>query len=281
MRFIDMHLHTTASDGSCTPSAVCQLAIDKGLAAIAITDHDTVDGVAEAISYVDDRITVVPGIEISAVYHGVEIHILGFYMDYTNPELISRLASIKQDRYNRNEEMCARFRADGIDMTMEKLQHGNPDTVVTRAHFARVLIAQGICKDMNQAFKKYLGKKCKYYIPTPDMPAADAIKLIKTYGKAAFIAHPLLYGFGYRQIEEMIEELKPYGLTGLEVYHSSNNTYESGKLREIARTHGMLISGGSDFHGAAKPDISVGSGRGGLRVTEAVFHDIQNYCFNR
>lgn len=281
MRFIDMHLHTTASDGSCTPSAVCQLAIDKGLAAIAITDHDTVDGVAEAISYVDDRITVVPGIEISAVYHGVEIHILGFYMDYTNPELISRLASIKQGRYNRNEEMCARFRADGIDMTMEKLQHGNPDTVVTRAHFARVLIAQGICKDMNQAFKKYLGKKCKYYIPTPDMPAADAIKLIKTYGKAAFIAHPLLYGFGYRQIEEMIEELKPYGLTGLEVYHSSNNTYESGKLREIARTHGMLISGGSDFHGAAKPDISVGSGRGGLRVTEAVFHDIQNYCFNR
>lgn len=281
MRFIDMHLHTTASDGSCTPSAVCQLAIDKGLAAIAITDHDTVDGVAEAISYVDDRITVVPGIEMSAVYHGVEIHILGFYMDYTNHELISSLASIKQDRYNRNEEMCARFRADGIDITMEKLQHGNPNTVVTRAHFARVLIAQGICKDMNQAFKKYLGKKCKYYIPTPDMPAADAIKLIKTYGKAAFIAHPLLYGFGYRQIEEMIEELKPYGLTGLEVYHSSNNTYESGKLREIARTHGLLISGGSDFHGAAKPDISVGSGRGGLRVTEAVFHDIQNYCFNR
>lgn len=281
MRFIDMHLHTTASDGSCTPSAVCQLAIDKGLAAIAITDHDTVDGVAEAISYVDDRITVVPGIEMSAVYHGVEIHILGFYMDYTNHELISSLASIKQGRYNRNEEMCARFRADGIDITMEKLQHGNPNMVVTRAHFARVLIAQGICKDMNQAFKKYLGKKCKYYIPTPDMPAADAIKLIKTYGKAAFIAHPLLYGFGYRQIEEMIEELKPYGLTGLEVYHSSNNTYESGKLREIARTHGLLISGGSDFHGAAKPDISVGSGRGGLRVTEAVFHDLQNYCFNR
>lgn len=281
MRFIDMHLHTTASDGSCTPSEVCQLAIDKGLAAIAITDHDTVDGVAEAISYVDDRITVVPGIEMSAVYHGVEIHILGFYMDYTNHELISSLASIKQGRYNRNEEMCARFRADGIDITMEKLQHGNPNTVVTRAHFARVLIAQGICKDMNQAFKKYLGKKCKYYIPTPDMPAADAIKLIKTYGKAAFIAHPLLYGFGYRQIEELIEELKPYGLTGLEVYHSSNNTYESGKLREIARTHGLLISGGSDFHGAAKPDISVGSGRGGLRVTEAVFHDIQNYCFNR
>lgn len=281
MRFIDMHLHTTASDGSCTPSAVCQLAIDKGLAAIAITDHDTVDGVAEAISYVDDRITVVPGIEMSAVYHGVEIHVLGFYMDYTNHELISSLASIKQGRYNRNEEMCARFRADGIDITMEKLQHGNPNTVVTRAHFARVLIAQGICKDMNQAFKKYLGKKCKYYIPTPDMPAADAIKLIKTYGKAAFIAHPLLYGFGYRQIEEMIEELKPYGLTGLEVYHSSNNTYESGKLREIARAHGLLISGGSDFHGAAKPDISVGSGRGGLRVTEAVFHDIQNYCFNR
>lgn len=304
MRFIDMHLHTTASDGSCSPSEVCQLAIDKGLAAIAITDHDTIDGVSEAISYAkhhnaslpsevvpntkengsafsssgDRHITVVPGIEMSAIYHGVEIHILGFYMDYTDPELISRLAAIKQARYDRNEAMCARFRADGIDMTMERLQHGNLDTVVTRAHFARILIADGICRDMNQAFKKYLGKKSKYYIPTPDIPADEAIELINTYGKAAFVAHPLLYGFGYKQIEEMLEELKTCGLAGLEVYHSSNNSYESGKLREIARAHGLLISGGSDFHGAAKPDISVGSGRGGLRITEAVFHDIKNYC---
>ena len=163
-------------------------------------------------------------------------------------------------------------------MTMEKLQHGNPDTVVTRAHFARVLIAEGVCRDMNQAFKKYLGKKSKYYIPTPDIPAEDAIELIRTYGKAAFIAHPLLYGFGYSQIEKMIDDLKPCGLSGLEVYHSSNNSYESGKLREIARAHGLLISGGSDFHGAAKPDISIGSGRGGLRITESVYHDIYDYC---
>ena len=106
----------------------------------------------------------------------------------------------------------------------------------------------------------------------------EAVDLICTYGKAAFIAHPLLYGFGYKQIEGMIEDLKPYGLSGLEVYHSSNNAYESGRLREIARAHGLLISGGSDFHGAAKPDISVGRGRGGLRITEAVFHDIQRYC---
>ena len=125
------------------------------------------------------------------------------------------------------------------------------------------------------SFKKYLGKKCKYYIPTPDIPAADAIRLIRTYGKAAFIAHPLIYGFGYKQIEDMLEELKPYGLSGLEVYDSSNNAYESGRLREIARKHGLLISGGSDFHGAAKPDISVGTGRGGLRITEAVFQDIK------
>ena len=260
---------------------MCQLAIDRNLAAIAITDHDTVDGVAEAIAYADNwnngdhHIEVVPGIEMSAIYNGVEIHILGFYMDYKNPELISRLAAIKQARYDRNEQMCERFRADGIDMTMEKLQHGNTDTVVTRAHFARILIAEGVCRDMNQAFKKYLGKKCKYYIPTPDIPAIDAIRLIRTYGKAAFIAHPLIYGFGYKQIEDMLEELKPYGLSGLEVYHSSNNAYESGRLREIARKHGLLISGGSDFHGAAKPDISVGTGRGGLRITEAVFQDIK------
>ena len=129
MRFIDMHLHTTASDGSCSPSEVCQLAIDRNLAAIAITDHDTVDGVSEAIAYADKwnstlphvksdapssvfsdsrdhHIDVVPGIEMSAIYNGVEIHILGFYMDYKSPELIARLASIRQGRYDRNEQMC-------------------------------------------------------------------------------------------------------------------------------------------------------------------------------
>lgn len=277
MRYIDMHIHTNASDGSCSPSEVVKLAADSNLAAIAITDHDTVDGVKEAMEASQIyNMDVVPGVEMSAIYNGVEIHILGYFMDYENQQLLSRLDSIKQARYDRNEAMCERFKKDGINMTMERLSFGHGNTVITRAHFARILIEDGICKDMNQAFKKYLHKKSKYYIPTPDMTAKEAVELITEYGKAAFIAHPLIYGFGYSQIEEMLIALKEFGITGLEAYHSSNNCYESGRLRELARKHGLLISGGSDFHGAAKPDIKVGFGRGGLHVTEAVYTDMLN-----
>lgn len=279
MRLIDLHLHTNASDGSYSPTEVCQMANEKNLAAIAITDHDTVDGIQEAVEYCSTHIAnmeMIPGIELSCKYQNREIHLLGFYMDYTNPELLSTLASIKEARYKRNLDMCHLFQADGIDMTIEKLQVGNPDTVITRAHFARVLLEEGICKTKDQAFKSYIGEKCKYYLPKPDISCEEAMKTIITYGKAAFLAHPLLYKLGYRQIEELIEYLKPLGLMGLEAYHSSNNSYESDKLRSIAAKHNLLISGGTDFHGVIKPDIQIGCGRGGMRVTEGILERIKN-----
>ena len=165
MRFIDLHVHTTASDGSFTPSEVCQMALDKGLAALAITDHDTVDGVPEAIRFMKNHqpapdtqdplpMELIPSIELSCNYGSREIHILGFYMDYTNPGLLAELNALKDARFNRNVEMCKLFQRDGIDMTIEKLQEGNPDTVITRAHFARVLIEDGIVKNKDQAFQR-------------------------------------------------------------------------------------------------------------------------------
>lgn len=274
MRFIDLHLHTTASDGSYSPAEVCQMAIQKKLSAIAITDHDTVDGIVEAMNYASE-IEIIPGIELSCKYNDREIHILGFYMDYTNPNLLSTLAAIKEARYKRNLEMCRLFQADGIDMTIEKLQAGNPETVITRAHFARVLLEEGICKTKDQAFKSYIGEKCKYYLPKPDISCEQAMDIINIYGKAAFLAHPLLYKLGYKQIDELIEYLKPLGLTGIEAYHSSNNSYESGKLRTMAENHGLLISGGTDFHGVIKPDIQIGCGRGSMRITEAILDRIK------
>ncbi len=281
MKLIDMHVHTTASDGSFTPSEVCRLAVEKGLAAIAITDHDTVDGIAEAFTYVKENaslLEVIPGIELSSIYNGTEIHILGFYMDYTNPELNKRLDEVKLARLNRNLAMCSLFQKDGIDMTMEKLQAGHPDTVITRAHFARVLMEEGICKTKDQAFQKYLNPNCKYYIPVPDMSSEEAIELISTYGKASFIAHPLLYHMSDSIIEEMIAYFATKGLTGVEIYHSTTNSYDSSKLRSIAAKYNLLTSGGSDFHGIIKPDISIGSGRGDLRVTLQHLTNLKEYC---
>lgn len=271
MSYIDLHVHSNASDGSYTPSQVAELAIEAGLSAIALTDHDTVDGVAEIMDFTKDKpLTVIPGIELSAYYNNREVHILGYYMDYENPELEKELLEMKKAREGRNLKMVAMMQADGLPVTMEKLLHGNPDSVITRAHFARVLVEEGVCKDKNQAFNKYIGVGCKYYLPKPQVTCEKAMRILTTYSKAAFLAHPLLYHFGYAQIEELLDFLKSLGLKGLEAWHSSNNRYESEKLSAIARKHELAVSGGSDFHGIVKPNIMIGRGRGNMKISEEI-----------
>ncbi len=276
MELIDLHVHSNASDGSYTPSEVCDLAIDAGLSAMALTDHDTVDGIEEIIGYSKDKkIEVVPGIELSCYYHEREIHILGFFVDYKNEELSAELSKLKSLRDERNVKMVELMRNDGIDITMEKLLHGNPDSVITRAHFARCLVEEGVCKDKNVAFNKYIGVGCKYYLPKTKVSCEYAMEILNKYSAGAFLAHPLLYKLGYAQIEELVVYLKRLGLKGIEAYHSSNNSYESDKLRSLAIKHELLISGGSDFHGVIKPNISLGTGRGGMKIPMRILDQIK------
>lgn len=267
MDLIDLHVHSNASDGSFTPTQVAGLAMDAGLCAIALTDHDTVDGIAEIMEYTKNKsLEVVPGIELSCYYNNREIHILGFYVDYENPELANELKVLKEARTGRNIKMIELMQQDGLPVTMDKLLHGNPDSVITRAHFARVLVEEGVCKDKETAFRKYIGIGCKYYLPKPQVTCEKAMSILTKYSRAAFLAHPLIYHLGYAQIEELLVYLKGLGLKGLEAYHSSNNAYESDRLRQIAAKYGLNISGGSDFHGIIKPNIQLGVGRGGMRV---------------
>lgn len=276
IKLIDLHVHSNASDGSFSPSEVADLAIEAGLSAIALTDHDTIDGIPEIMKYTEGKdLEIVPGIELSCYYQKREIHILGFYMDYNNSELNQELSRLKEARENRNIKMVDLMQKDGIPVTMEKLLHGNPDSVITRAHFARVLVEEGICKDKNAAFRKYIGVGCKYYLAKPEVTCEQAMDIITKYGKAAFLAHPLIYHLGYTQIEELIDYLKPMGLKGIEAYHSSNNSYESDKLRSIALKKELAISGGSDFHGAVKPDIMIGRGRGGMKIPMRLLDNIK------
>lgn len=276
MKLIDLHVHSNASDGSLSPSQVADEAIRQGLCAIALTDHDTIDGIPEILNYTEDNpLTVVPGIELSCYYNKREIHLLGFYMDYENPGLHKELDKLKQARENRNLKMIELMQADGLPITLEKLLHGNPDSVITRAHFARVLVEEGICKDKNTAFKSYIGIGCKYYLPKPEVSCEHAMSILTSYSKAAFLAHPLIYHFGYTQIEDLTDYLMSLGLKGIEAYHSSNNSYESDKLRSLALKKGLAISGGSDFHGAVKPDITMGKGRGGMRIPLRLLDNIQ------
>lgn len=276
MELIDLHVHSNASDGSLTPTEVADEAMRMGLSAIALTDHDTIDGIPEILEYTKDKpLEVVPGIELSCYYNNREVHILGFYMDYANPALNEELSELKMAREGRNLKMVELMQADGLPVTMEKLLHGNPDSVITRAHFARVLVEEGVCKDKEAAFKKYIGIGCKYYLPKPQVTCETAMKILTTYSKGAFLAHPLLYHLGYAQIEELLIYLKSLGLKGVEAYHSSNNAYESDKLRSMAMKLGLGISGGSDFHGAVKPNIQMGKGRGGMKISMHLLDEIK------
>lgn len=276
MDLIDLHVHSNASDGSFTPTQLADLAIASGLRAIALTDHDTVDGVAEIMDYTKDKpLEVVPGIELSCYYNNREIHILGFYVDYKNPKLSDELNVLKKARVERNLKMLELMQKDELPVTMEKLLHGNPDSVITRAHFARVLVEEGVCRDKEVAFRKYIGIGCKYYLPKPQVTCEKAMNILTKYSKGAFLAHPLIYHLGYAQIEELLVYLKGLGLKGLEAYHSSNNAYESDKLRQIAIKHDLKISGGSDFHGIIKPNIQLGLGRGRMRIDFQLLEEIK------
>lgn len=267
LKLIDLHVHSTASDGSYTPAEVTALAVRAGLTAIALTDHDTVSGVGEALDAAGDTaLEVVPGVELSCLYKEKEIHILGLYIDYTDKNFLDFLNAAEIKRNSRNQLMLEAFQKDGFPIAWDDLLMGNPETVVTRAHFARALVKKGCVASVDQAFKKYLNPDCPYYRKREIITPGEAVQAIRDAGGFPVLAHPCLYKLGWMQTGELIRTMKELGLGGLECWHSSNYAEESSKLCRLADQYGLLPTGGSDFHGAAKPDIQLGKGRGSLRV---------------
>ncbi|MDD5949414.1 MAG: PHP domain-containing protein [Lachnospiraceae bacterium] len=290
---VDLHTHSTASDGTLTPAQVVRHAYDKGLKAIALTDHDTVDGVAEAMqecAALNEELAgcgvnelkeqwnpfeVIPGIEISCNYGKTELHILGLFIDYKNEELCNALVEIREKRIARNKKMVELFQEHNMDITLEDLYHGNYNTVITRAHFARIMLEKGYIKTKAEAFDRYIGPGCPLYLPKPTITPEHAMSMLTGAKAVPVLAHPYQYKLGDAGTEECVQYLMKLGLKGVEAYHSSNNTYESGKLKDMAVRNGLLVTGGSDFHGANKPDIEIGCGRGGLRVHESLLEDVR------
>lgn len=275
MSFIDLHVHSTASDGTFSPAAVAGLAISAGLSAIALTDHDTVAGIGQARAAAGSFLEVIPGAELSALWNEKEIHILGLFLNPSSPALLSSLEALRQRRENRNREILSRLEKAGFPMTEEELQAGNPDTVITRAHFARVMLEKGYVASRKDAFRRYLEPGCPYCPRKEHLDPGTALELILDAGGFAALAHPLQYRFSNRELDELTAWLTERGMKGLEVYHSSNNAWESQKLKELAVRHGLLPTGGSDFHGASKPDLSIGSGRGNMRISSLLLDPIR------
>lgn len=276
MGFVDLHIHSNASDGTFSPSQVVELAKNSGLDAFALTDHDTTAGVPEALEKGRDlNIEVIPGIEVSSSFDGTEIHILGLFVNPDDPVLAAMLEKMRISRDRRNEKMLENLAADGISFTKEELCGDNPDTIITRAHIAHALVAKGICSGMDQAFKKYLQYGGRYCPQKEHLSPEEVVKTLISNGAFVALAHPFQYKFGDKKTEELIAHMADLGMKGLEVYHSSNNKLESMKLQEMAVRHHLLPTGGSDFHGGNKPDISIGTGRGGLRVSSLLLEDIK------
>lgn len=275
-RIVDLHVHSTESDGTLTPEDLVAEAKKVGLAAFALTDHDTCQGVGKAMPLAASAgIELIPGIELSTDYHGKEVHIVGLYIDIENEQLLKKTAEYRKCRSERNALMVEALRKEGLSITMEELVAENPDCVITRANIARFLYEHGQIKSVREAFDRYIGDHCKCYVGRLKVASTDAVRLIKEAGGTAILAHPLLYGLSNTNLQKMIDALKPVGLDGLEAIYSTYTTGEEQQMKRLARENGLLISGGSDFHGSNKPDIALGRGRGHLYIPYSVLETIK------
>jgi predicted metal-dependent phosphoesterase TrpH len=257
------------SDGTLSPTEVVKLAKEAGLTAIALTDHDTIDGVSEAIEAGEKYgVKVVPGIEISAEYKGGDLHILGLNVDYHNEEFIVKVSVCRDSRHNRNLKMVEKMQQCGFPVTWEEMLKRFGDNSITRAHFAKYLIDEGYVKDKDEAFNKYLNPGCPCYLPRVKVSPFEAIDVIKEAGGHPVLAHPLLYKMPYDRLESVIVMLQNHGLEGIEGRYALNKVEDDVLLDKLAKRHGLKMTGGSDFHGTIKPDISIGVGKGDLKVEE-------------
>lgn len=273
---VDLHTHTTASDGTYTPTELVDYAIEKGLTAIAITDHDTVSGLEEAIDYAKDKpIQVIPGIEFSTEYNGKDVHIVGLNIDYRNPFFLEKLERFIDSRDTRNEKMCKLLTEAGFPMTLKDLEEAYPDSVITRAHMARFMYEKGYISNREKAFEKYIGDNCPCYVPREKVNPAQAIRLIKEAGGVPVLAHPILYKLSLPKLEELIGDLSAHGLVGIEAIYSTYNRADEALIRKLAKQYGLKLSGGSDFHGKNKPYIDLGVGRGNLNVPDEIWKNLQ------
>ncbi len=275
MRAIDLHTHTCKSDGSYTPTDLVDYAIEKNLAAVAITDHDSIEGLDEAVAHAAalrerglPSVEMIPGIEFSTKYEKQDVHIVGLYISYEREAFQSALGSFVDSRVSRNRKMCENLQGAGIDITYEKLLAMYPDAVITRAHYASYLLEHGYVKSRQDAFARYLGDHTKYFVPREKVTPSQAVDLILKADGVPILAHPPLYHMGNDRLDTLVSSLKADGLMGIEVFYSTYSNQDVRDMQRLAAKYNLLVSGGSDFHGANKPGLDLGCGYGKLYIPE-------------
>jgi len=273
---VDLHVHSTRSDGTYTPSQLVDYAIEKGLKAFALTDHDTVDGIEEALEAAEGKsIEVIPGIEYSTEYRKRDVHIVGLFIDYKAPVFLEYLKRFQDSRIERNHKLCRNLQGAGFDITYDALLEEFPNAVITRAHYAKYLLAHGYVKSMVEAFDRYLGDHTPYFVHREKITPEEVIDITRRAGGIPILAHPTLYKLGREQLDILVSTLTDAGLMGLEAIYSTYSPSEESQMKALAKKYNLLISGGSDFHGATKPGLDLGTGYGRIFVHEEVLENLR------
>jgi 3',5'-nucleoside bisphosphate phosphatase len=281
---IDLHIHSTASDGTYTPSEILAMAVNHGLKAIAITDHDTLAGsVAALMSGIPSAIEFITGVEISAAAPqgfrtNGSVHILGYGIDPANPTLGGLLERLKQARDSRNPQILERLRALGMDIGMAELEKIVGNAMAGRPHIARLMVQKKIAASIDDAFNRYLGKGKPAYVNKYRAPMDEAIAAINRAGGIAVLAHPGLNGMDDpTQFEAFLRVLTSMGLAGIEAFYPDHTARQTAAYCRLAETYGLLVTGGTDFHGEVTPGIRMGVGSGGLHVPYSLFKALSVY----
>ncbi len=277
MGSVDLHLHTTASDGVLSPAEIVRYAKSKGLQAIAITDHDTIEGCEEALSE-GSRVgfEVIPGIEISAEYSPGSMHILGFFLDIHHPLLNERLEYLQKARAERNPKMVAKLNQLGIKVTYEEVLRASGGGQVGRPHFANVLLEKKIVKSFQEAFDRFLKKGAPAYVDKFRFTSKEALHFIHESRGVAVLAHPNTLGVSrYSELEKVIVQLADEGLQGIEVYYPEHSSAEVTQYKTLADRYNLLSTGGTDYHGIEKNELDIGVGRGEMKLPYSIVEGIK------
>ena len=271
---VDLHTHSTASDGTFSPAELAAEAHKTGLSLFALTDHDTVAGVAEAQQAGKAiGIRVLPGIEISVEWQPGELHLLGLGIDIENKTLCSLMQYAQEKRLERNRKMIEKFNEAGIIIDEEKLVHIAGGAVIGRPHFAKYLVQEKKAKSIQDAFLKYLAKGRPFYIEKECLPLTESIEAIKAACGVPVLAHPMSLYLSWGKLPETIAQFKKDGLVGIEAWHSGARYSECVRLQALAKNLGLIVTAGSDFHGANRKDVHLGRTAADLPIEDRFFTD--------
>jgi len=259
---IDLHIHSTFSDGSMSPTELVQYAHQRGLAAISLTDHDTIEGIEEAMSVGNQvGVEVVPGLELSIKHGDCAVHLLGYFFRPADESLSLALQRLQSGRLERNKVILANLNRLGVDIHLQELEKISGHGQSGRPHIAQILMQKGVVKNMDEAFHRYLAKGGLAYAPRYEFQADEAIAMIKNAGGLAILAHPQQLEKSGKNVSVIIGKLRAVGLSGVEVYYPTHSRQFKKKLQTMAKKLDLLITGGSDYHGAIRPGTTLAGGK--------------------